>query len=597
MTVFHAIFGVLQKIGKALMLPVAVLPAAGILLAVGAADFSLLPSLVSQVMESAGGAVFGNLPIIFAIGVALGLTHNDGVSALSAVVFYVVLLATMGVVAGSMGVETKSISGIQSIDSGVFGGIISGLGAAILFNKYYRIQLPDYLGFFAGKRFVPIASAFVAIAVGVVMSFAWPPVGKTISLFSEWAANGNPTLAFGIYGFVERLLIPFGLHHIWNAPFFFEVGSYVNPETGEVIRGEIQRFVQGDPSAGALAGGYLFKMWGLPAAAIAIWHSAKPENRVKIGGIMMSAALTSFLTGITEPLEFAFMFVAPILYLFHALLASAAFVVCIELGIKHGTTFSHGLIDYLTLFPQSSNALWLLIIGPMWAALYYLVFRFAIAKFNLLTPGREEESSDVDAVQARPVEGVMAHQLVMAFGGASNIQSLDACITRLRTSVVDVANVNQGQLKALGASGVVVVGNSMQAIFGPSSENLKTDMEIYLKTAGNEAELSAIKPSNSSRTNDFPQVDEQESAQVLSDEERQHLPSLIKALGGSSNIVRMDDFALTRIRVELKDSSVLNDEILSSLGVRGVMRLGHQVAHLIVGPKAAAFVVDLKMSI
>lgn len=589
MTVFHSIFDVLQKVGKALMLPVAVLPAAGILLAVGAADFSILPSLVSQTMESAGGAIFGNLPIIFAIGVALGLTNNDGVSALGAVVFYGVLLATMGVIAGSMGVETKSILGIQSLDTGVFGGIISGLGGAILFNKYYRIKLPDYLGFFAGKRFVPIASAFVAIAVGIIMSFVWPPIGKGISSFSDWAANGNPTLAFGIYGFVERLLIPFGLHHIWNSPFFFEVGSYVNPETGEVIRGEIQRFVQGDPTAGALAGGYLFKMWGLPAAAIAIWHTAKPENRVKIGGIMMSGALTSFLTGITEPLEFAFMFVAPVLYLIHAILASAAFVVCIELGIKHGTTFSHGLIDYVTLFPQSSHALWLLVLGPMWAALYYVVFRFAITKFKLLTPGREEET----VAETTQVEGLMAHQLVLAFGGASNITALDACITRLRTTVADISKVNQVQLKTLGASGVLVVGNSMQAIFGPASENLKTDMEIYLKTAGAEAELSDNTTSVASN------VEPSVTAELikLSTEEMNMLPAIIKALGGASNILRINDFAATRIRLELKEKNVVDEAALKAAGVSAVMLLAGNVVHLIVGEKAAPIAEQLNLRV
>ncbi|MEL7448224.1 MAG: PTS glucose transporter subunit IIBC [Pseudomonadota bacterium] len=581
MQIFHKAFGVLQQIGKSLMLPVAVLPAAGILLAVGAADFAIVPSIVSQLMESAGGAVFGNLPIIFAIGVALGLTKNDGVSALAAVVFYGVLLASMGVAANAMGYETKSIIGIDSIDTGVFGGILSGVFAASIFNRYFRIQLPDYLGFFGGKRFVPIASAFVAIIVGVVMSFVWPPIGAAIDTFSNWAANGNPLVAFGLYGFVERSLLPFGLHHIWNYPFFFEVGTYVNPETGETIRGEIQRFAQGDKTAGALAGGYLFKMWGLPAAALAIWHTAKPENRAKVGGIMISGALTSFLTGITEPIEFAFMFVAPVLYVIHAVLASGAFMLCIALGIKHGTTFSHGLIDFTTLFAQSTNARWLLVIGPLWAAMYYGIFRFAIQKFDLQTPGREEAVADTGT---NAVEGLMAHQLVLALGGRKNIEVLDACITRLRVTVESIARVNQEQLKTLGASGVLVVGNNLQAIFGPASENLKTDIELYLQTAGDEADLPA---GDVAAAVESPvTAPSEEAARPLDKDAVSRLKKTVAALGGIGNVASVAHQAHTRLRVELRSGSGIDRQALAAAGVTGVMPLAENVVHLILGGEA-----------
>src|SRR5919112_5227163 len=271
MSVWRASFGWLQKIGKSLMLPVSVLPAAGILLGVGSAKFEVLPEVVSNVMAQAGGAIFGNLPLIFAIGVALGLTNNDGVAALAAVVGFAVMLATMGVMAPLLDYEPKSIMGIASIETGVFGGILIGAVAAILFNRYYRLKLPPYLGFFAGKRSVPILTAFAAIIAGVVLSVVWPPIGRGIDVFSRWAASGNPAGAFALYGVVERSLIPFGLHHIWNVPLFFEVGQYLDPETGKIIRGEIYRFTAGDPTAGNLAGGELFKMWGLPAAAIAIW--------------------------------------------------------------------------------------------------------------------------------------------------------------------------------------------------------------------------------------------------------------------------------------------------------------------------------------
>ena len=485
-------FAVLQKIGKALMLPVSVLPVAGILLGIGSAHFAIFPDVVSNVMAQSGGAIFGIMAIMFAIGVALGLTNNDGVSALAAVVGYVVLLATLGVMAKVLGVETKEVMGIASVDTGVFGGIVIGGIAAALFNRYYRISLPPYLGFFSGKRFVPIVTAFAAIGLGILLSFIWPPIGAGIKAFSHWAAESNPALAFSVYGVIERLLIPFGLHHIWNVPFFFEVGSYLDPTTGKTITGEIQRYIAGDPTAGNMAGGYLFKMWGLPAAAVAIWHSARPENRARIGGIMISAALTAWLTGITEPIEFAFMFVAPILYGIHAVLAGVAYFLCIALGVKHGMTFSHGAIDFVVLYAKSTNGWWLIPLGLIWAAMYYSIFRFVIAKFDLKTPGREIETATLSGEATSDIAHGFAKQLVLAFGGRSNIKGLDACITRLRVELNDMSKASPDKLKALGAAGVVVVGKGMQAIFGTRSENLKTDMEEYLKTAGPEADLSLI---------------------------------------------------------------------------------------------------------
>ena len=255
MTRENAAFALLQKTGKSLMLPVSVLPVAGLLLGIGSAHFTWLPAGLSDVMAQSGGAIFSNLPLIFAIGVALGVTQNDGVAALAAVVGYAVLLATMGVMAQLFGYEPKAIMGIQSIETGVFGGILVGSIAGWLLNKYYRIQLPPYLGFFAGKRFVPIVTAVACIAAGIVLSIVWPPIGTAINVFSHWAASGNPAGAFALYGVVERSLIPFGLHHIWNVPFFFEVGQYLDPTSGTVIRGEVYRYTAGDPTAGNLAGG------------------------------------------------------------------------------------------------------------------------------------------------------------------------------------------------------------------------------------------------------------------------------------------------------------------------------------------------------
>lgn len=478
------LFANLQKVGKSLMLPVSVLPVAGILLGVGAAKFTWLPAIVSQIMEQAGGAVFGNMALIFAIGVALGFTNNDGVAGLAATVGYVILTKTIAVVAPIVaGLDPAAANyadmAAKVSEVGVLGGIVAGGIAAFMFNRFYRIALPDYLGFFAGKRFVPLSTGIVAIVVGVVMAFVWPPVGALIQSFSHWAAYQNPALAFGIYGVVERSLIPFGLHHIWNVPFFFEAGEFTN-STGQVIHGEIARYIAGDKTAGNLAGGYMFKMYGLPAAAIAMWHSAKPENRAKVGGIMVSAALTSFLTGITEPIEFAFLFVAPVLYAIHALLAGSAFVVTILLGMKHGTTFSHGLIDFVVLFAQSTKGWMFPIVGLIYAAIYYTIFRVAITALDLKTPGREDDVAEETV--ADMAEHYMAEQLVLAFGGKDNIASLDACITRLRVGVKDVAKVDQAKLKSLGAAGVVVAGSGIQAIFGTKSDNLKTDMDQWMQS-------------------------------------------------------------------------------------------------------------------
>ncbi|HGM9751973.1 TPA: PTS glucose transporter subunit IIBC [Proteus mirabilis] len=477
---FKNLFVVLQKIGKSLMLPVSVLPIAGILLGVGSAGLSWIPVSVSQVMAEAGGSVFSNMPLIFAIGVALGFTNNDGVSALASVVAYGIMSKTMLVVAPwVLGLSPDSVEIQRLTDTGVLGGIIAGIIAASMFNRFYRIKLPEYLGFFAGKRFVPIISGLIAIFVGILLSFIWPPIGTAIQRFSEWAAYQNPAVAFGIYGVVERALVPFGLHHIWNVPFQMQVGEYVN-SAGQVFHGDIPRYMAGDPTAGMLSGGFLFKMFGLPAAAIAIWHTARPENRVTVGGIMISAALTAFLTGITEPIEFSFMFVAPILYVIHAILAGLAFVICILLGMRDGTSFSHGLIDFIVLSGNSSKLYLFPIIGILYAITYYSIFRFLIVKLNLKTPGREVE--DKNAKQAD--KSAMGQSLVAAFGGKDNISSLDACITRLRIGVKEIDKVDRDELKRLGAAGVVVVGSGIQAIFGPKSDNLKTEMDEYIRSIG-----------------------------------------------------------------------------------------------------------------
>ena len=584
---FKSAFSLLQKIGKCMMLPVSVLPVAGILLGVGSANFGWLPGPVSEVMAAAGGAIFGNLPLLFAIGVAIGLTENDGVAALAGTVGYVVFLAALGVCAKLHGIETKPIMGIPSIDTGVFGGIIVGLIAAAAFNRFYKIQLPSYLGFFAGKRAVPIITAFAVIAVGAVLSFVWPPIGKGIDRFSQWAVHERPALAFTVYGVVERGLIPFGLHHVWNVPFFFQAGNFVDPATGTAVSGEIARFIAGDPTAGNMTGGYLFKMFGLPAAALAMWRAARPEQRRKVGGIMVSAALTAFLTGITEPIEFAFLFVAPVLYAIHALLAGIAYFICVPLGIRHGFTFSHGLIDYIVLFPKSSGALWIWVLGPIWAGIYYGVFSFAIRRFNLLTPGREVESEVAKAARSAGGDN-FSLQLVRAFGGRSNIASLDACITRLRIQLKDVTKANADTLKALGASGVVIVGDGVQAIFGTRSELLKTEMQEYLKTAGPEAdEGEAPSPVKAKAPAGIqPPLRDPDAARKAA--------AWIAALGGKANIVRVDACAQTRLRLILRDAAKIREAELKSAGIGGVVKVNAETLHLLAGLNADQYAAEMR---
>jgi len=581
-------FALLQKIGKSLMLPVSVLPVAGLMLAVGSAHFAVLPPLVSDLMAQAGGAIFGNLPLIFAIGVSLGLAaNNDGVAALAGTVGYAVMIATMGVMGEMRGIELTKIMGVQSIETGVFGGILIGATAAYLFNRYYRVKLPSYLAFFAGKRLVPILTTFAAIFLGCILSFVWPPIGSAIRRFSVWASTESPALAFGIYGFVERSLIPFGLHHIWNVPFQLQVGQFMDPTTHQFIHGEIPRFAAGDPTAGNLAGGYLFKMWGLPAAAMAIWYNAKPEQRDRIGGIMISAALTSFITGITEPIEFAFMFVAPVLYGIHAVLAGAAFSLCIVLGIKHGTSFSHGLIDYIVLFPKSTHALWFLVLGPLWAAMYFGVFNFAIRFWNLVTPGREPDAG-ADTAQSRPIHE-FSHLLTLALGGKSNLKSLDACITRLRVEVNDMSKVSNDRLKELGAAGVMVVGTGVQAIFGTQSENIKTDLEEYLATAGPESELAGHAPAAAAAPASAgfaePERDPEAAAKTR---------AWVEALGGAAAIRSVEMCAQTRLRVAMAPGKTPDIEQLKKAGVQEVMKLPDGVYHPIVGSSAEQYAVEMK---
>ncbi|RQX27424.1 PTS glucose transporter subunit IICBA [Staphylococcus warneri] len=508
---FKKLFGQLQRIGKALMLPVAILPAAGILLAFGNAMHNeqlvkIAPWLtnnvfvmISSIMEAAGQVIFDNLPLLFAVGTALGLAGGDGVAALAALVGYLIMNATMGkylnitiddIFSYAKGAKELSqaakqpefalVLGIPTLQTGVFGGIIMGAVAAWCYNKYYNITLPAFLGFFAGKRFVPIATSVAAIIVGIVLSWVWPPIQTGLNDLSNFLLTKNLVLTTFIFGVIERSLIPFGLHHIFYAPFWFEFGHYTN-HAGELVRGDqriwMAQLKDGVPfTAGTFTTGkYPFMMFGLPAAAFAIYKNARSERKKIVGGLMLSAGLTSFLTGITEPLEFSFLFVAPLLYAIHVVLAGSSFLIMHLLGVKIGMTFSGGFIDYVLfglLNWHRTNALLVIPVGIVYALVYYFLFDFAIRKFNLKTPGREDKEQEVrnSSVAKLPFD------VLDAMGGKENIKHLDACITRLRVEVNDKAKVDVPGLKALGASGVLEVGNNMQAIFGPKSDQIKHDM-------------------------------------------------------------------------------------------------------------------------
>ncbi|MDM5339306.1 glucose-specific PTS transporter subunit IIBC [Fictibacillus enclensis] len=496
------IFGVLQRVGKALMLPVAILPAAGLLLAFGNAFknpalLDKIPALkagwfqlVASVMENSGNIVFSNLSLLFAVGVAVGLAGGEGVAGLAAIIGYLIMNVTMGTLKGITpdmikdSPEFANVLGIPTLQTGVFGGIIVGILASYLYKRFYKIELPPYLGFFAGKRFVPIITAVSSLVLGIIMIGVWPYAQHGLNSFSHFMLDSNRTLAAFVFGVIERSLIPFGLHHIFYSPFWFEFGQYTD-KAGDIIRGDQKIFFaqikDGAPlTAGTfMTGKFPFMMFGLPAAALAMYHEARPEHKKVVAGIMGSAALTSFLTGITEPLEFTFLFVAPVLFGIHAIFAGLSFMTMQLLNVKIGMTFSGGVIDYLLFGVLPGRTAWWLVIpvGLVLAVIYYFGFRFAIRKWDLKTPGREVVDDEVETNVSASNEGSLAANILEGLGGKGNIRDLDACITRLRVAVNDAKNVDKDRLKKLGASGVLEMGNNIQAIFGTRSDTLKSEIK------------------------------------------------------------------------------------------------------------------------
>lgn len=485
------VFAEIQKVGKALMTPIAILPAAGLFLAFG-------NKLGIPLMEQAGGVIFANLPLLFAVGVSIGLVGGDGVAALASVVAILVMNMTMGIVSGAQaGIDAGNpayamVMGVPTLQTGVFGGLIAGIIAAICYKKFYKKELPPFLGFFAGKRLVPIVTAVVAFLIGLAMPTIWRPVQIGLARISFLANGANTNISTFIFGVVERSLIPFGLHHIFYAPFWFQFGDYMD-KAGQVVNGDqaiwfamlkdgVTTFSSTTyQGAGKfMTGKFPFMMFGLPAAALAMYHEAKADKKKLAAGILFSAALTSFLTGITEPIEFAFLFVAPVLYGIHTIFAGLSFMVMNMLKVRIGMTFSGGLIDYIVfgVLPGTSGfeTRWYLVIvvGLVLAVIYYFGFRFAIRKWNLMTPGREETVEEVSTFDGNE----LAVSVLEALGGKENLVSLDACITRLRVGVKDTTLVKNQDLKKLGASGVLKVGeNSVQAIFGAKAQFICNDLK------------------------------------------------------------------------------------------------------------------------
>jgi glucose-specific phosphotransferase system IIA component len=478
------LFAILQKIGKSLMLPVSVLPAAGLLLRFGQPDLLNIPY-----MAQAGDVIFGNLPMIFAVGVAIGFSGGEGVAALAAVVGQLILEGI---------IKVASANAAAPINMGVFGGIAIGLIAGTLYNRFHGIKLPQVLGFFGGKRFVPIITSVAALIFAIIGVNVWGPIQDLINQFAQYASNSVLGPAF--YAAGKRLLIPVGLHHMYYPPFLYQFGEYVY--NGVSYFGDSARFFHGDPTAGVfMASEFPILMFGLPGAALAMIAAAKKENRKKVSGMMISAALVAFLTGITEPIEFSFIFVAPMLFVFHVAAAFLSGIITSLLNIRLGYTFSASFIDYLLGYKFAGHPLLIWIVGLAFFVLYFVVFYFTIKLLDLKTPGREDE--DTAAIKPINSKGLEKAAMVLeAIGGADNIQVLDACITRLRLTLKDTSKVNQPTLKALGAAGVMTAGNSVQAIFGTEAERIKDDIKAIIANGGYEKLAS-------NATNDVVEVKEE----------------------------------------------------------------------------------------
>lgn len=535
----NRIFGVLQRIGRSFMLPIAVLPVAGLLLGIGSSftnqamisayglsrilgEGTLLHSLL-VIMSKVGSVVFDNLPLLFAVGVAVGMAKDEReVAALSSVIAYFVMnsaVCALLILSGKINADgdiigdalegtVVSVCGIPTLQTGVFGGIIVGLGTAYLHNRFHKIRLPNALSFFGGTRFVPIISTIVYMHIGIVMYYVWPVVQNGIYALGG-AVTGSGYIGTLLFGLIKRALIPFGLHHVFYMPFWHTALGGTAEVAGQIIEGGQNIFFAELANAGAVemfssdatryfSGEFIFMIFGLPGAALAMYHTAKPEKKKAAGGLLLSAALTCILTGITEPLEFSFLFAAPALFAVQVVLAGSAYMVAHMLDIAVGLTFSGGLLDFFLFGILQGNARtnWLLVlpVGVIYFLLYYVIFRFLILRFDFKTPGREESAEETklytkaDVLAAKGAKstengrekGDISAAIVMGLGGRENIEDVDCCATRLRCTVKDASLVDDAVLKGTGAAGVIRRGNGVQIVYGPQVTTVKSELGEYL---------------------------------------------------------------------------------------------------------------------
>jgi PTS system N-acetylglucosamine-specific IIC component len=578
----------LQRIGGALMLPIAVLPIAGLLLRLGQPDLLNFPS-----MEAAGNAIFGNLGLLFAIGVAVGLAReNHGAAGLASVVGF--LVTTKGAevlisvppdaIAGLTGqAHDLAVAAYKAHELGklsVPAGILSGLIAGALYNRFSNIRLPSYLAFFGGRRFVPIASGFAGLILAAVFGWEWQRLETGMDELSHSVLHAGAVGLFA-YGVLNRVLIVTGLHHIINNIAWFLLGDYHG------TTGDLKRFFAGDPTAGAfMAGFFPVMMFGLPAACLAMYHAARPERRRAVGGLLASIALTSLLTGVTEPIEFTFMFLAPALYAVHALLTGFAFVIMNALQVRLGFGFSAGLFDYLLNFNKATHPLLLLPVGLAYFALYYGLFRFVIVWLNLKTPGREDDAVVADAAAESQAPADRALAYIKALGGASNIVSLDACTTRLRLVVADQSAVDAEALKRLGVRGMVKPSaNALQVVVGTNADQVAGEMKVALRAVPTAPVVAAVPGAAIAATGP--------AAPAAPTIPTPTLTSLLAALGGRSN-VRAVETASSRLRINIADASIVDQPAIAALGLRGVALAAPNWVHVIIGPDASAAGVSLR---
>ncbi len=574
--------GSLQPLGRALMLPIAVLPVAGLLLRLGNDDLLNIPF-----MAAAGAAIFANLGLLFAIGVAVGFAKDgNGAAGLAGVVCF--LVATKGaesliaVPPATTAGLTKALAGLASADFksaavnklGVPLGILSGLIAGAFYNRFGAIKLPEYLAFFGGRRFVPIISGVAGLGLAVVFGWGWASIDKGVDGLSHLIVAAGPVGLF-VFGVLNRLLIVTGLHHILNNVAWFIIGDFHG------ATGDLNRFFAGDPTAGAFMSGFFpVMMFGLPAACLAMYHTAKPERRKAVGGMLLSLALTAMLTGVTEPIEFSFMFLAPALFAVHAVLTGLSMVLMDALNVKLGFGFSAGLFDYALNFNKATRPLLLIPVGLVYAGVYYGLFRFFILRFNLKTPGREDEPvAAAPAITASA--GGRIRGFIDALGGVGNLVSVDACTTRLRLVVADQDAIDEPALKALGARGLIRPSpRDLQVVIGPTADNLAREIREALSVPALAAPASPT-PAPTAPGAPIVAVDTGLAA------------ALLNAIGGVGNLLELHG-ACSRISLGVADDAKVDEAALRALAARGLARPKPGAVHVLLGPDSEAVLAGLR---